>query len=386
VARIFLYIVAGLVVLAVVAITLLAAFKDELSYWAMTPAEPFAALPAPSEPDYADPASWAALPTTRDAADQVPKTPAAADNQATAKVDVFFIAPTTYYNRTGWNAPINDKDARERLDGFVLKYQASAFNGSARVYAPLYRQATLGAFFPKNREDGDKALDLAYEDVRRAFRHYIRNDNNGRPFILAAHSQGSRHLSYLLRDEVDGTPLAARMVAAYAVGFALPMDLFSRVYKDIQPCTAPTQTGCLASWNSFAVKDADPASLFDNVGFRYDGVYEANSGKTLLCVNPLRWDISGENAPAALNLGALPTTDDPLGTPDARITGAHCNDGVLYASPPDGKGYSGLVLPGGNYHIYDYNLFYMNIRRNVAQRVEAFLAGPGPAADAPVAR
>ena len=59
-ARIFLYIVAGLVVLAVVAITLLAAFKDELSYWAMTPGEPFTALPAPPEPNYADPASWAA--------------------------------------------------------------------------------------------------------------------------------------------------------------------------------------------------------------------------------------------------------------------------------------------------------------------------------------
>ena len=173
------------------------------------------------------------------------------------------------------------------------------------------------------------------------------------------------------------------MVAAYAVGFALPMDLFSRVYKDIGPCTTPDQTGCLASWNSFAVKDADPASLFDNVGFRYGGVYEANRGKKLLCVNPLSWDISEENAPAALNLGALPTTDDPLGAPDARITGAHCKDGVLYASPPDGKGYSGLVLPGGNYHIYDYNLFYMNIRRNVAQRVEAFLARPRPEA-APV--
>ena len=384
-ARIFLYIVAGLVVAAVVAITLLAAFKDELSYWAMTPGEPFVAMTPPAEPNYADPASWAALPTRRDAADQVPKTPEAADRQATAQVDVFFIAPTTYYNRTGWNAPIDDEDARGRLDGFVLKYQASAFNGSAKVYAPLYRQATLGAFFPKNRADGDKALDLAYQDVRRAFRHYMENDNKGRPFILAAHSQGSRHLSYLLRDEVDGTPLVARMVAAYAVGFALPTDLFSRVYKDIKPCTTPAQTGCLASWNSFAVQDADPTGLFDNVGFRYDGVYEANRGKTLLCVNPLRWDTSEQTAPAALNLGALPTTDEPLGTPDPRITGAYCKDGVLYASPPDGKGYSGLVLPGGNYHIYDYNLFYMNIRRNVAQRVEAFLAGPKPPTGPPAA-
>ncbi len=384
-ARIFLLIIAGLVVLVVVAGILLAMFRDELSYWAMTPPEPFAAMTPPPEPDYANTASWAALPTKRDAADQAPKSASAHDAQATADVDVFFIAPTTYYNRNGWNAPIDDPEAQERLDQFVLKYQASAFNGSARVYAPHYRQATLGAFFPENRADGDRALDLAYGDVRRAFRYYMDHDNKGRPFILAAHSQGSRHLSYLLRDEIDGTPLAKRMVAAYAVGFALPMDLFTRVYRDIKPCTEPKQTGCLASWNSFAVNDADPASLFDNVGFRYNGVYEPNRGKALLCVNPLRWDVSEENAPPEMNLGALPTTDEPLGAPDARLTGAHCKHGVLYAAPPEEKGYSGFVLPGGNYHIYDYNLFYMNIRQNVAQRVTAYLAASRPGAAQPAA-
>ena len=381
-ARIFLYIIAGIVIIAIVGLILVAAFKDELSYMAMTPGQPFDQMKPPPEPNYADGTAWAALPDRQDAADQVPKTSAAADNQSTAKVDVFFIAPTTYYNRNGWNGPIDDTDSHERLDGFVLKYQASAFNGAAKVYAPRYRQATLGAFFPKNRVDGDKALSLAYDDVRRAFHYYLEHYNNGRPFILAGHSQGSRHLVYLLRDEIDGTPLAARMVAAYAVGFALPTDLFSRVYKGLQPCAAPDQTGCVVSWNSFAMKDADPAGLFDNVGFRYAGIYEANRGKTLLCVNPLRWDASEEAAPATANLGALPTTTEPLGAPDAHITGAQCKGGVLYASPPQEKGYSGLVLPGGNYHIYDYNLFYMNIRQNVEQRVKAFLAGPVKAAPA----
>jgi hypothetical protein len=379
VARIFLLIVAGVVMLVIAAGILIAAFKDELMYWAMTPGEPFARMQAPPAPDYANPTAWAALPDRHDAADQVPKTTAAADNQAAAKVDVFFIPPTTYYNRAAWNAPIDDRDALERVDGFVLKYQASAFNGSAAVYAPLYRQATLGAFFPKNRADGGKALALAYEDVRRAFHYYLEHYNRGRPFILAAHSQGSRHLATLLRDEIDGKPLARRMVAAYAVGFALPTDLFTRVYKDLHPCETPDQTGCVVSWNSFAVKDADPTGLFDNVGFDYDGRYESNRGKTLLCVNPLRWDTSEEIAPASENLGALPTSDAPLGHPDPGVTGAHCKGGVLYASPPEDKGYSGLVLPGGNYHIYDYNLFYMNIRKNVAQRVSAFLAAQKPA-------
>jgi hypothetical protein len=373
-ARIFLYAVAGVVVFVIAAGILIAAFRDELTYLAMTPGDPFDDTPPPPAPDYADPAAWAALPDRRDAADQVPAAPDARDAQAAAAVDVFFVAPTTYYDRKGWNGPIDDADARERLDEFVLKYQASAFNGAGRVFAPRYRQATLGAFFPKNREDGDKALALAYADVRRAFRHFVERHNRGRPFILAAHSQGSRHLVELLRDEIDGTPLAQRMVAAYAVGFALPVDLFERVYRGIGPCATPEQTGCVASWNSFASRDADPHGLFENVGFRYGGVYEPNAGKTLLCVNPLRWDMSEEPAPAGANLGALPTGDGPLGAPDVGLTGAQCRGGVLYASPPDGKGYSGLVLPGGNYHIYDYNLFYMNIRRNAEQRARAFLA------------
>jgi hypothetical protein len=134
----------------------------------------------------------------------------------------------------------------------------------------------------------------------------------------------------------------------------------------------------VVTWNSFAVKDADPKDLFDNAGFLYDGTYESNRGKTLLCVNPLRWDTSEEPAPASANLGALPTSDDPLGRPDPHLTGAECKGGVLYASPPEDKGYSGLVLPGGNYHIYDYNLFYMNIRKNVEDRVKAYLAAPRP--------
>ena len=50
-ARIFLYIVAGLVVLVIAGGILLATFKDELSYWAMTPGQPFEAMTPPPEPN-----------------------------------------------------------------------------------------------------------------------------------------------------------------------------------------------------------------------------------------------------------------------------------------------------------------------------------------------
>ncbi|MBI1182352.1 MAG: DUF3089 domain-containing protein [Alphaproteobacteria bacterium] len=376
-ARKFLYVIAGLVLLFVVGVMLIALFQEPLTRWALTPGTAFDAAAAPPAPDYADPAAWAALPDRKDAADQVPDTPGVRDAQADAAVDVFFIAPTTFYSRAAWNAAIGDKDARQRIDDFVLKYQASAFNGAARIYAPLYRQATLAAFFPGNRADGDRALDLAYGDVERAFDWYMAHDNHGRPFILAAHSQGSRHLVDLLRRRIDGTALADRMVAAYAVGDPLPMDVFGRVFHELKPCATPTQTRCVITWNSFSAEHSDPSVLFDERRFRYGDGEETNAGKRLLCVNPLRWDLSEAPAPASANLGALPVENGPIGKPDKGLTGARCQDGVLYVSPQKQDGYSGLVMPGGRYHVYDYNLFYMNIRRNVEQRVAAYLAAQG---------
>jgi hypothetical protein len=371
-ARKFLYVIAALVLLFVLGGILLAVFRDDVMYIAMTPGEPFTADQQPPEPDYAQASAWAARPGTEDAADQVPDAPGVSNRQADAAVDVFYVAPTTYYNNKAWNAPIDDPESRKRVDDFVLKYQASAFNGTARVYAPLYRQATLAAFFADNREDGEKALALAYGDVIRAFDHYMAHDNQGRPFLLAAHSQGSRHLIRLLEERIDGTALAHRMVAAYAVGYPLPMDMFKRSFKTLEPCREPAQTRCVLTWNSFDAQDGDVSVLRDILGFSYDGVYEANKGKKLLCVNPLNWTLGGE-APAASNLGALSLSEGPMGTPDAELTGARCDDGALLVALRKEDGYSGFVMPGGNYHVYDYNLFYMNIRENAARRVERFL-------------
>src|SRR3546814_4733126 len=61
------------------------------------------------------------------------------------------------------------------------------------------------------------ALGAAYRDVAAAFDYFL-SQNEGRPLILAAHSQGSLHLIRLLHEKVAGTPLASQIVAAYVVG------------------------------------------------------------------------------------------------------------------------------------------------------------------------
>ena len=34
----------------------------------------------------------------------------------------------------------------------------------------------------------------------------------------------------------------------------------------------------------------------------------------------------------------------------------------------------GYVLPGNNYHVYDYSMFWVNVRNDAARRFKAFSA------------
>ena len=63
-----------------------------------------------------------------------------------------------------------------------------------------------------------------------------------------------------------------------------------------------------------------------------------------------------------------------LSAPDPHLTGARCDHGILWITPPRLKGYSWALFEGGGYHAYDYNLFWMNLRENIRKRAAAFLA------------
>ena len=128
------------------------------------------------------------------------------DVQATAEVDVFFVHPTTFFGTAGWNQSLDDTSTNQLTDMFVLRSQASVFNSCCRIYAPRYRQATIFSFMDSSGS-GKDALQLAYGDVERAFDYYIEHYNQGRPFILAGHSQGSVHARTLLEKRITGTPL-----------------------------------------------------------------------------------------------------------------------------------------------------------------------------------
>ena len=365
-ARRFLYLVAALIVLVLAVGIGWSLFQDRLLRAYFVPPAPFTAMPDATAPDYAKPASWVARPDLPDdPARWLP--PGVA--RATGPAAIFYIAPTTFLDRTRWNAPLDDGQANYRLDLFT-RNQASAFNGAGAIWAPRYRQATFGAFLAAADPRSTQALSFAYRDVARAFDAFVAAQLPGRPLILAGHSQGSYHLLRLLRERIAGTPLARRIVAVYAIGW--PVSLTADLPAlGLPACAAPDSTRCLVTWQSFAAP-AEPKlqdAYFDATR-GYAG--PSRRGTAMLCTNPLT-GAPGGTAPAAANLGSLvPNVTLTEATLAPGLIPAACDPrGLLVIGAPP-KGFGTYVLPGNNYHVFDYALFWANLRTDAARRLAAF--------------
>ena len=373
-AKKFLYFIAFCIVVAIVGRIVWDKYQDELIAMVMVPSAEF----TPQEPleanAYQDPALWYSRPGigTKDPARWLPSQAASADDGDVPNFAVFFIHPTSYLNSNGWNAPMGE-NADAEAEGLARTYVrgiASPFNAASEIWAPKYRQATIGAFLT-DAEQGQKAIDAAYSDVAEAFRYFVESLDDDTPIVLVGHSQGSLHLTRLLRDEIKGSDVADRLVAAYAIGWPISVE-HDLPEISIAACATAQQTGCLLSWSSFA-EPADPSSVMGkysgSVGF--DGQKRGDS--KILCTNPLTGTFNG-SAPASANLGTL-VPDDSFTTGEL-VEGqvpARCDDrGLLLIGDPPELGSNSYVLRGNNYHVYDVPLFWANTRADVIRRVLAF--------------
>lgn len=364
-ARKFLYVMAVLIALIIAFQITWNFYGSDLVRWYYKPKVAFEQQPALQENEYDRADMWLARP------DQTGNpalwTPAGYQPRTTpGGPAVFFIHPTSYLSADHWNAPLDDEEANARAALF-LRGQASVFNEVGEIWAPRYRQATFGSFLT-NAADAQRALELAYGDIQAAFAAFLREIGPERPMILAGHSQGALHLTHLLKDQVAGTPLARRVVAAYVVGWPVSRsnDLPA---LGLPECTRADQHGCLLSWESFA-EPADPALVIDtydsSTGF--DG--KPRRGSTLVCTNPLTGTANAA-APATANAGTLfPSEDLASASIEAGKVPARCGDRglLLIGEGPDVGPY---VLPGNNYHVYDFSLFWANVRQDAARRVAA---------------
>ena len=300
-------------------------------------------LPAP---EYANENYWIALPWRYDIADTIPPGCAIKEDQKNAQADVFYVYPTIYLSGKNWNGDLDNKKLNHKCDECV-KFQASAFNAAARVFAPRYRQAHLHAFI--DTAAGKPSLDFAYADVKLAFEYYLQHWNKGRPIILAGHSQGALHVTRLLKDFFDGKELQKQLVAAYPIG----MPINKNEFKHIPVGDSTTQTNCFVTWNT---------ALW---GTRPETAHSTYKGKA--CVNPLTWKTNEVAASSEMNKGGLPFSFKRI---DATVCDAKVNDGLLWIHFPLFFNYYHLA---NFYHVSDVNLFYMNIRQNAIDRTAAFI-------------
>ncbi len=311
-------------------------------------------------PDYQNLDYWAAHPWKWDPSDSIPSP---LRNEPTDTLaDVFFLYPTTFTSKkyaNQLNAAIDDESINAKTDYSSILFQASVFNQHCRVFAPRYRQAHISNFYSKEKNKAAAAFEIAYEDVKSAFEYFMTNWNDGRPIIIAGHSQGAFLAERLLKEYFEDKEFEKQFVAAYIIGWPVPKEYFST----LKMCEDASQTGCLISWRTYRTGYIPP--YLKNESKRSDSLFGQGN---VYVTNPLNWKTTSENVSKQYNKGSVLTKFNKI---YKNTSNAQIENGLLYVNKP--KFPWSFLYFTKNYHIADINLFYMNIRENVGQRIQAFL-------------
>lgn len=351
-----------------------------------------AAQPAPAAADYDQQQNWLCRPGRKDACSTNLDATVIAPNGSTRierfrparspSVDCFYVYPTVSTDPS----PNSDLVAGEE-ERRVIASQFARFGSVCRTFAPLYRQVTLTALrsaMAGKPLEADRTL--GYRDVAAAFRHYIANDNRGRPFVLVGHSQGARMLEELVKSEIDGTKLQERMLSAMLLGYNLEVPRQQDVggaFKSVPLCRSPRQTGCAISYVSF--RDDAPPPQNSRFG------RTPAPGRQIACTNPAALPGNGK-APLDAYLGTegagfSAATPPPwikggpaIKTPFVKVPGllwGHCvSDGsasylavTVNGDPADPRTDAivgdviagGAILPDWGLHLVDVSIAHGNL-------------------------
>jgi hypothetical protein len=261
----------------------------------LTVAAAIAAAPAPAQPtaaapDYSKASNWLCLPGRKDVCSTPLPTTALNPNgygsngpSAVAKdppIDCFYVYPTVS-NDPGMNSDLTAGSE----ENHAAETQFARFASVCRPFAPVYRQMTVASIAAyATGADITGAGMLAYRDVAAAWRNYIRMRNQGRPFVLIGHSQGSLMLQQLIAREIENDPaVAKRMKLAIIPGYNVLVPqgkLVGGTFKKTPLCSRAGETGCVMAWSSFREKNVPPAGAIFG--------YADQPGMTVGCVNPAR--------------------------------------------------------------------------------------------------
>jgi hypothetical protein len=308
--------------------------------------------------DYSKSENWLSLPTSND-----------------REVDVFYLYPTSYNKSAATDPDVCgiDNSTMRTYAQLAFQRQARAFEVAGNIYAPYYRQADASTCLSLSLEEQDELLrGLTKSDVFAAFKYFIKNYNNGRPFILAGHSQGSNMLLYLLSEYMEENPdVYERMVAAYVIGYSITDDYLSQ-NPHLKFAEGADDTGVIISYNTEA------PTIAGNNPVLLPGA---------IAINPLNWKRDETPAAAGENLGSILLNSDgsvvldeqgcykiAKNFADARVD---LDRGSLICSTVDVDKWApgNPVFPRGVFHSFDYPFYFYNIQVNAAERANNFLAG-----------
>ena len=288
----------------------------------------------------------------------------------TKDVDTFYIYSTTYYESSfKEGAPdYATLDNPEMLEGARGEYitNASVYEKSTNVFVPYYRQAGMryAGEIRKKTGDIDAAISgIPYNDITAALDCYFKNWNNGRPFIIAGHSQGASMVKYVLKKYFKKHPeYYKRMVAAYVIGFSVTKDDLKK-YPHLKFATGERDTGVIISWNTEGPKNVQ------------ENAKNAVVLPDAISINPLNWKLDETYAPASLNRGSLmpnvkarryEITD--IGA-DAQVV---LPRGVIVTNAKCNHLAAAEFFGPQSFHEFDYNFYYNNLKDNVAKRIAAY--------------
>ena len=288
----------------------------------------------------------------------------ALDKQPKKRADVIFFYPDIYVAGEGENevCAIDNASMREKAAG-LLSTRAAVFTDECNLYAPYYRQIDRSFMLSLNPSERETVYKYAAsKDAASALDYYFENLNDGRPFILAGHGQGSDIVRRIVADYLPKHPeYRERLIAAYAIGCAVT-DTFVREYG-LKFASKADDLGVIVSYNTEGQDNYD-----------YDNAYTENHHT--LVINPVSWTTKArETTSAKYHLGMLEDdgtiVEHPFGT---HINEKHgtviCEDNEIaerYSKTEDTDLYGPRCC-----HDYDYQFFFMNLKENVKTRVDAY--------------
>jgi len=292
--------------------------------------------------------------------------------EITKEFDTFYIYSTMYFGVGEDDPDYATLDNAEVLGSIWIEHaiKSSVFEESTNLFIPFYRQSSMKHAAEVFQKDGniDAALTgIPYADITAALDYYFENYNNGRPFVIAGHSQGSAILRLVLKKYFKEHPeYYKRMVAAYAIGYSITKDDLE-ANPHMKFATGESDTGVIISWHAEGPKNVEANILIPSVIIAKNGI----------AINPLNWKLDETYAPASMNLGSI-VGDEKTGKTEIRdIDGdaqvCLARGTVVTNAKAIPNEMTDLAGPQC-YHQDDYSIFYNNIKANVAKRIAAYKA------------